>query len=475
MKTLTNISKLVIAALPMVMFSKCYNDDPGLDSGKDFTLSTQSEVNSFSTSDDIRMLRIEGDGVTDLSELDVQGAKHIVITKTGIASIDFPALNNVTQDMTVSENSRLVDIGGLDNFLFMSGNLIVENNPVLTGIGGLLNLKVFSGNLVIRGNRSLGEDKRGQTDDYGLNPVRYLMINNIISGKITITDNHPGAATDPALIGQVGAGEVIDYVVGSDQACMDLVPLSETARDLTISGDVTDAGLAVLATKFTKVQGNVIFSGVSGALSTEGFLDAIVCEGGFVFRDCPHMANLKGMLVYQAIKGDVVVEGCPMADFTGKGGIYNTHTVEGSLVLDGVKLDYQSFEKLKTVGGDFKVTNASPAFDFWNMDVCRIEHIGGDLVYSGHSLVNGLGGLQALDHIGGTVTISRNGYNEPKSSNIPDTTFREPWGSVRYGWCLVKWWVEQGITSQDKLTIEDNQGNPVDISGLSGCDPVEWM
>ncbi len=467
--------RFFIVALPVMCFSECYNDDPGTDSGNDYTLTTQKEVDSFEAPDDVRTLRVEGEGVTDISGLDVQGAKHIIISKTGIVSLKFPKLNYVTMSLTISENSKLTGVKGLDNFLFMSGDLVIENNQVLTDISGLLGLKVFSGNLIIRGNKSLGEDKRGQPDDYGLNVVRYLMINNVISGKVTLSDNHPDAATDPALIGQMGAGEIIDYSVSSDEACNTLVPLSDTANDITISGDVTDAGLVVLASKFTKVRGNVIFSGANAALSTEGFLDNMVCEGGFIFTDCPQISNLKGLLAYEVINGDVAVENCPLADFTGKGGIYNTHTIEGSLKLDNVKLDYQSFENLKTVNGNFEITNASTANDFWNMDLCRIEHIGGDIIYSGHSLVNGLGGLQALTHIGGSITITNNGFNEERSDNIPDTTFREPWGSVRYGWCLVKWWVEQEITSMDKLTLGDRQGDPVDISGLSGCDPEEWM
>src|SRR5690606_32593043 len=112
-------------------------------------LTSQAEVDRFRSTDDILTLTITGESITDLSGLDVQKAKNLVIENTGITNLSIPTLNAITVSMRVVGNPELVAIDGLNNLHFVNGSLTIEDNDVLVDISGLSGLKVFSGNLSI--------------------------------------------------------------------------------------------------------------------------------------------------------------------------------------------------------------------------------------------------------------------------------------------------------------------------------------
>ena len=261
MKRSYNEYLLPLLALAGTWLTACSEDgtDPANPYEGNFTLTTQAEVDAFPARREANRITVTGGDITDLSSLDVSAVGTLVIRNTGIGTLTLPKTFSVATKLEIAENESLVSVGDLA-LRFVIGDIHIEDNPQLTDISGLMNLKKMTGKLFVTGNSLLGEDKPDQPDTYGFNVIKYLISNSVLdSDNVTLSNNHPLAVTDPSLIGQGGeSGGVYSYTIKSDAEAAAFSPSGKEVKDLTVTGpQVTDDGMALLASKIDVVQGTM--------------------------------------------------------------------------------------------------------------------------------------------------------------------------------------------------------------------------
>ena len=467
-KIIRNIVGLAML-LSGIWLSSCNKTYNVLDNGSDYTINSQAEAAKFNVNSDIRSLTISGEDITDISTLSFKSIKNLIIKNTGIQTLNLSNLSSVTVSLQISDNSNLTAISGFNNLKFINGTVIIDNNAVLMDISGFMNLKTFIGSLNITNNVILGEDMPNAGDyTYGLFPVKYLSENNIIKGTVTLANNHPKAATTVSFIGHMGAGTVIDYSINSRSDVEAFMPSNDTVKNLTIKGaEITDALYRSLATKFKVVRGTVTIENTS-ITTSEGFFDVVQCLGGIILKDNQSnggLFNINGFKAYTKIGGDLVVDNCPGVTHWGPGTCFaQIVTIDGSLRVLGGQMASSAFASLSAIGGDFEISNCNKV-DFWNLSDGVLRTIGGDIIYTDNNKVNGLAGLDKLTHIGGNITIARNGSPVESIGEIPGQSI-----PGRPGFCVVKAWVEDGIVASTAIiTLSLSTGTAVDLNNISAC------
>lgn len=449
----------VVAIAPVLTSCDSVVPGPGPLYEGDYVLSSQDEVNAFQAHSSLNSLIIEGEDITDLTSLDVKAAGSVTIRNTGITDLVLDNLSSVSTVFSISANPKLESISSL-GLKFCIGDVEVEDNPVLTDISGFLSLKKMSGRFTVTGNSVLGEDKADQPDTYGLNVIKYLISNAILDiDKVTLSNNHPKAATDPSLIGQ-GESEdgVYSYEIKSDAEAAALNISSGIVKNLTISGEnFTNAGLVSLSSKIKTVQGTVTIDGAA-ITTTEQFFEKIDCQGSIILRNLENsdtdgtnrFFNTNGFKAYTHIKGDLVLENIPYLVHWGPGnGFAQITQVDGDLTIRNSGMQQLAFNSLERVGGTFTLDhNCIELYTgfLWNLST-NLTYIGNDLVYTDNDHINGLAGLEKITHIGGNVTITGNG-TDPSAGGILFET-----GNGRIGFDLVQSWIDNGVVSPDAVII----------------------
>lgn len=482
MKRLHRYLLPVAALLLSALSAACSEDetDPANPYEGNFTLRTQAEVDAFPARSSVNRLTIEGDGITDLSSLDVAAVGTLTIRRTGIGELALPSVTSVATLLEIAENPALAAIGEM-GLRFSIGDIRIEGNPVLADIGGLMGLKKMTGSLFVQDNVALGEDKPDQPDDYGFNVIRYLISNSVISvDRVTLSNNHPLAATDPSLIGQGGdTGGVYSYTVKSDAEAAALSINGKEVKNLTITGaQVTDTGMAALASKIEAVQGTVTIDGAS-IKTTETFFGKVDCRGGIVLRNIVtydeaggnRFFNINGFKNITCIHGDLILENIPYLTHWGAGnGFAQITDVEGDMTVRDCGMQQMAFASLTRVGGTLTIDhNCIELYTgfFWNL-ATRLEEIGGSFVYTDNDHVNGLGGFERIRSIGGDVTITGNG-TDPSAGGIPYATVA---GQV--GFELVESWITGGVLRRGAVVdCRYADGTPVDFSEIPEPDPYK--
>lgn len=463
-----NIIKLGLLSFA-ILFIGCNNNSNDFNSGGTYTISKQTDVANFNATGDIYSLTISGTDITDISTLQFKTVKNLVINNTGIAVLNLPHLNSITQSLQIEGNSKLTAISKLDSLKFINGSVTIDNNTLLTDISTLKKLKVFIGKLTISNNSSLGVDIPNAGDyTYGLYPVKYLTENSILNGTVVLVNNHPKAATDVSLIGNMNAGSVLNYTINSAADAQNFVAKNDTVNNITIKGmDISDDVFRSLATKFKVVRGTISIQNTS-ITTTEGFFDVVKCQGGILILDNLSgggLFNLNGLKAYTSIGGDLIINNCPGAVHWGPGNSLSQITnIVGSVRIIGGQMTNQALWSLKTVGGDFEIRNNN-VIDFWNLSGCALQTIGGNFIYTDNHKVNGLGGLEKITSIGGNVTIGRNGSTDVSIGEIPLQSL-----TGRPGFCLIKGWVQKGvISSTATITLTNLTDVAIDFSTLTTC------
>ena len=468
----------LILCLIIMLPSSCEDVENELTSGKDYSLSSQAEVENFKVTENIRTLTIEGENITDLSNLQFRNVKNLIIENTGIENLSMPQLNAITVSISIRGNKKLIALNGLDNLKFVNGSFVIEDNDVLTDISGLLGLELFKGSLSVTDNAVLGENLPCVSNETGFCVIKYLLENSIISGTVTLVNNHPDAATDPLLIGQTSGSDIISYTLTSESDIDNFVPLSDTVANLTITGtDITDAGLGSLSSKIVWAKGTVTIEN-TGITSTEGFFDKVICNGSVILKNNSALTNPQGFKNYKKINGDLIIENCPNLFYWGSPdgnvGFSGISRVEGSLTINpATKMDAGGggLGKLVYVGGDLTIIGDRTAGEIWNLDTWYvwsgggIRHIGGNMVFKNHYKVNGLSGFQGLEYIGGDIQILDNGG--------PDGVIPVASTSNQIGFCIIKTMMNNGVLKKENPVIELRQspGAPlIDISTLNPCE-----
>lgn len=446
--------------------------------GSDYTLKSQAEVASFKGTASIRTLTITGNDITDLSALQFKTVRNLIIEHTGIKNLSMPQLTSVTVSLTIKDNSQLEAINGLNNFKFMNGAVLISNNKVLTNISGLLSLKIFEGSLDVNNNPALGENQRCLSNETGFCVIKYLLNNSILKGKVTLSNNHPDAATDPEKIGVIAGGDILSFTLGSKSDVEQFSPPSDTVQNLTITGkDITSEVIAMVKSRISVIKGVLTVENTSIG-TTENFIEVIKCEGSIIFRNNAQLSNPNGFKNYTIIHGDLIIEDCPKMYYwgvpRGQAGFSGITRVEGNLKLSPVPEMGEGgngLTSLTYVGGDFEINGDPAKGEIWNLDTWYqlgggIKHIGGNLTYKNHFKVNGLGGFQNLEYLGGDVYIMDNG-GEGRGS-IPLQS-----GTNMVGFCLIKKFLDNGIMKKTNPVIQLRTlpGTPfIDVNSLTACD-----
>ncbi len=472
----------IIAVFVLFTFFACERDEvenPNLQ-GSDFTLTTQTEVEAFSTKEDIHTLTIKGEGITDLSNLSVLSVKNLIVENTDIVDMNIPSLASVTVSFQIIGNDQLESLNGLTNFKFFGGELLIRDNPKLQDISGMLGLKTFYGTLTITGNPLLGENVVPLPDDeFGFGPIRKLINDGVIpkASAVTLQDNHPEAVDDAAMIGIPVGETVIDYTLSSREDVLDFTNFDDegVVKNLTITGtDIDDATINTLIGKISEVKGTLTLDNTSCIVTWRpqdlGFFGAIKFSGGLVIKNNLQFNNinsfqpLKGM-----INGDLVLINNPLLDFGWDGappngsGFQNITKIEGDLIVrDCPMFTGLGLKSLEHVGGDFIIEKGPGNFrSLWNFAEIPITHIGGDIIVRNNDLLNSLLGFDNLTYVGAdTIIITNNGDLEVGISD-----------GDKPGLCWVRDAYDSGVIQNPdvSVTLEDKNGNPVDFETLEGC------
>lgn len=471
------ICNYLLAGLCVLVTMACSKLENELTTGSTITLTSQDEVDRFAATEDILRLTISGESITDLAGLNVQKVKNLVIENTRIEHLHLPTLNAITVMMHIKGNPRLLSLDGLENLRFINGSLIIEDNDALTDISGLLGLKVFTGSLTITGNGQFGKNEACVTEGLGFCTVKTLVESGIFSGGVTLASNHSEAPTSLQTIGQTLGDDIISYTLQSKADIENFRPLSDTVLNLTITGaEINSSLLRTLSSKIKWIKGTVLIENTR-IVDTEGFFDQVHCDGSIILRNNLELFNPQGFRSYRHIKGDLIIENCPNLAFwwsaAGDVGFSGIERIDGSLIVNpaiGVESGGASFVKLAHVGGDFVLKGSPQAGNIWNLDTWYsvgggIKYIGGNLVFSDHFTVNGLSGLQGLEHIGGDVSILDNGVGNNHEIPLMNT-------DNQIGFCIVKTLMEKGVLKKENPTIQlrTKPGTAfIDLNTLAAC------
>lgn len=440
-------------------------------SSTNVTLTTQEQVNKLGTKKQLTSLTIDGSGITDLSGLNVQTISTLTIKNTGVVDLKLSTPTSVLKKLVIENNPSLTAISEM-GLTFSSGDIVIKNNTALTDISGFLGLKRHSGKFAVEGNTALGEDKSGEADTYGFNVIKKLLSDGILTAsKVTLTNNHPAAVTDPTLIGQgSNTSGYYSYEITSDEAALNFEPKGKTIQDLTIKGpQVTDEGLGLIAEMIEVVKGDVVVDGVS-IKSTEHLFKYITCEGSITLKNIVtydengeghKFMNTNGFMDYTEIKGDLILENVPYLVHWGPGsGFAQIKTIGGDLVVRNCGMQQLAFKSLERVEGNVTFDNNCIKMytgDWWNL-ATELTHIGGNFTLTNNDHVNGLGGYEKLQYIGGNVLIQGNGTAPEAGGGIPMVTVP----GMQTGFELVQSWIDNGVVQSGK-TVECYMadGNPV--------------
>lgn len=475
--TIRHIFQIPAIILACAVTAGCEKEVPGpanLYEG-DYVISSQAEVESFSSKESANSVTISGEDITDISSLDIKAAGTVIIKGTGIENLVLPNVASISSRLEISDNEKLVSIKEL-GLKFCIGDIGITDNPALADISGLMSLKKMSGKLTVSGNASLGEDKAGEPDTYGFNVIKYLISNSILDiTKVSLSDNHPKAATDPSLIGQGESDDgIYSYEIKSDAEANALSVNGGTVRDLTISGETfTDAGLASLGNTVKTVLGTLTIDGAS-ITTTENFFEKVDCQGSIILKNLKNSQsdgtnnffNTNGFKGYTHIKGDLVLENIPYLVHWGPGnGFAQITTVDGDLTVRNCGMQQLAFNSLASVGGSLTIDNCCIELYtgfLWNL-ATKLTTIGGDFTYTGNDHVNGLGGFEGVTYIGGNVTITGNG-TDPSAGGIPYDNMEG-----RTGFVLVQQWISTGVI-QPGATVDCRyaDGTEVEFSFETG-------
>ena len=443
------------------------NPQDQFDEGLDAVLTTQEQVNGFTQRKEMNSLTIKGEDITDISALSVATVGSLVIEGTSIVELENDSFTTVTKLLEIKNNPELVSISKLGT-KFCTGDIRISGNPKLNSIKALLNLKKMSGKIDIVGNESLGEDNASAGREYGFNVLKELISNAIIPvANITLSNNHPGAATDPSTIGQVGAeGGILSYTIKSLD---DIAALKgRVVNDLTVEGSqINDDAWAALGAAIDTVRGNVVVDGVV-ITTTENLFEKVVCKGSITLKNIEtymegsgsRFFNTNAFKGYTRIYGDLVLQNIPYLIHWGAGTCFSQIArVDGNLIIDNCGMQQLAFASLQEVGGNFEMRNCNQELYtgwLWNL-ATKLTTVGGSLILESNHHENTLGGFENISHIGGDVLIKDLGSDDEGIGRVTMDG-----DGVYPGWSLVQNWINRGFV-KGTVNCYYNETDPVEF------------
>lgn len=452
----------ILIFAPAFLFSCSENLENETDASGAVVLDTQNKVNSFS-GENVGVLKITGDDITDISSLAVRSVGTLVIQKTALTDLSLTALESVSGDFTVEENSRLASLTILGRSLKTGGDIIINNNPKLTSVSGLRDVSSVGGDLIVTNNASLGADRPlSEAGDwaYGFFPVLKLHNDDVVAGTILLGNNSGSAAETVDNIGKMSEPVAYsDYVIASAADAEAFSPENPVVGDLTVKGPeiTTDVLNSLVANGLRTIRGTFTLEATKVS-SIERFCQSVECEGSVVLKDNTEggQINTNGLRFYTRLGGDLVIDNSRVVFWTNNSSFATFIEIGGSVRVrncgDLVKGD--AFESLLRVGGDLEFSSCPNLTDLKGL---KVETIGGNLIVRDNGRLKALGGLEGVRSIGGAVVIKQ---------NLPE------YGDVGTpGWCMVKGWIENGVVADaEHSSLLSADGTEPDLSHVKACD-----
>jgi hypothetical protein len=277
--------------------------------------------------------------------------------------------------------------------------------------------------------------------------------------------------------GTAPASGIHSYTLSSKSDVENFGSLSDTIQNLSISGiDVTDDAIFKLKSRIKVIRGTLTIDGTS-ITTTENFFEYISCKGSIVLKNNLLLMNPNGFKNYTKISGDLIIDNCPDLYYwgspAGQAGFSKIARIDGSLKLSPVpRMDAggNGFAALTYVGGNFEINGDPTKGQIWNLDTWYqqgggIKHIGGNLTYKNHAKVNGLGGFQNLEYLGGDVFILDNGG--ASTGYIPLQSLPN-----MVGFCLIRKFRDNGVMKKLNpiIQLRAAPGAPlIDVNTLVPC------
>lgn len=462
--TACNESKLVLHTPPM---------------GGEYTISTQEQVRIFEVDprEYIKSLIIEGEEITDLTELKASKIHNLTIKRTSIKELSYPSLRAVADNFIISNNRELTTIKDLSGLQYFHGNFKILDNPVLAKIIGLATISEFNGKLIVTGNKVLGENLVPlPSDDFGFGPILTLINKGVISASdVVLADNHQKASTDARFIGIPEGAEYLDYILTSKEQVLafDNYNKEGLVGNLTITGsDINDDDVNSLIGKIKVIKGDFVLENTSVSCTNNrpdmGFF-SLKFEGGITIKDNPRLNNINTFCPLKEIKGDLIIDNCPV-DFAwdtpvvqgGNGsGFQNISHIGGRLIIRNIRqMAPIGLKMLKTVGG-LEIVNCGHGssrifIDFGPM-LPNFTEINGNIILKNNAKLVSLNGWQNIKKITGSKV-------EIEQDLVQD-------GSAP-GFCWLRWAYENGIFTDKnvQINLKTANGTVVDFDTLKPCE-----
>ncbi len=284
------------------------------------------------------------------------------------ASIDRFNSRGVTGDLTISSNTLLSSLSGLESLTDIGGNLSIIRNSSLMSLSGLDSLTDIGGILLITSNRSLSS----------LNGLDSL---NQIGENLTIQNND-------SLTSLSGLESLTD--IGGN------LSITSNRSLMSLSGleSLTNIG------RFLRIQLNTSLSSLSG-------LESLTDIGGYL--DINNNASLSSLSGLESL-----------TDIDGYLNIQNNDSLQSLSGLDslteiGGYLDIQLNTSLSSLSGLESLTDIDGYLNIQNNDSLQslsglesLTEIGGYLRVQSNPSLRSLSGLEMLHSIGDTLDIIGN-------------------------------------------------------------------
>lgn len=440
-------------------------------------LTNQAQVNNFKGADHMKYLVLKGEDITDVTSLQAVSVDSLVIENTGIRDLDLGRMTDVVKIFRIADNASMTRISSLS--VTSVNDLYLEDNEVLSDIIGLLNLEDVKGQILVCGNHSLGEDKTDAPSTYGFNVLKHLMTLGVVdSRQIILDDNHPGAVTDPEMIGKVGKPEPgpeeeklpeVVEISGRDAYLKFLADyartIPDTVRIFKLDGrgeTFSDDDMTALRAVVRYVRENLEIRNVAGWTTNNGETgvfgqhpnnwrafgpNSVRFGGSLIISACPDLTDVEAFRCIRHVSGDFIIEGCPKINY-GAALFVQLKSVDGTFKLSDISepASTSTFEQLERVGGDLIIQDMDNKFYQMN-EASTLKEIGGQLKIAGNAYLNNLRGFEALESVG-SIYIADNNSGLDSQTSLP-------------GFDLVQTLLDKGAVKYEKVECYYSTGEKV--------------
>lgn len=241
-----------------------------------------------------------------------------------------------------------------------------------------------------------------------------------VEGTIRVTAPEVIAVSLPVLT-EAGALQLS----GSGLSVLDLSELRSVAGEVEVSGLATLD--EILLPELASVGASMHVENVD---ATRLVIDRLATVGGgFVVRDAPRLAEIRGTRSLSALGGDLVLETLPalasVDDFAelaqapasvvlrdlgavSVNGFHRLVQVDGDVVVENCSglLEARGFPDLERVGGAL-IWRVNPVVTTWE-GLNYLVDIGGDLRIEENAVLEALPSIQRLEHVGGDFVVRDN-------------------------------------------------------------------